>query len=223
MRVGIITPPKLLKYSTTKVHYCLPRFIEEDPRYRKFFIDRVRKDEVVILDLIKPGWKRTPESAEIIEAALSFITPTYTVLPSYMYNLEKTVRTARETSRLVDGLGSTLVPCIEGSTLKEIITALSMFSWAKTMAFPAHIYKVCTIDQLPVKSAIFIDNWKNIDELGRVKDSILVTSLPIRLGLAGRFLSDFSPAPPRLKFDEEDKFPAVIRKNIQEAVEHYEV
>ena len=224
MKVGIITPPKLLKYSTTGIHYCLPRFVVEDVKYRKFFQNRLGKGETVIMDLVKPGWKREPERL-LVEEALQYLTPTHIILPSLMFNAEKTSELIEEFGTLLDGIEAPKIACVEGATFDAIANMLTALRHCRLIAYPAHLYRLHTpvIEREKGKSIIYIDNYRCVEELDGVKEGILVTSLPIRLGLAGRFLSDYSPSPPHLKFDEEEKFPSVIRKNIQEVLEHYEV
>ena len=223
MRVGIITSPKMLKYSTTDIHYCLPRFIVEDLRYRKFFQSKLDKGDAVITDLVEPGWKRKPERLLVIEEALQYLTPTHIILPSLMFDSKKTTELIEKFGSLLDGVRAPKIACVEGADFGAIAGMLTALRHCRIIAYPSHLYRLHTpiIERDKGQSVIYIDNYRCVDELSGIKEGILVTSLPIRLGLAGRFLSDYSPAPPHLKFDEEEKFPAIIRKNVQEVIEHY--
>ncbi len=70
---------------------------------------------------------------------------------------------------------------------------------------------------------LFIENRLRIEELTPTQGSIICTSLPIRLGLQGRLLPNFSPTPQSLTMnEEEDNYPEVVIRNIQEAIEYYE-
>lgn len=221
MKVGIIAPIKFLnKYCVTNIQYCLPSLftIKE---YRNFYVSRYKSGDTIILDCKRVGWRRTGEFLPVIQEALKLIQPTYIILPSRMYNLTETIAL---TKRYLEALPKRFqyVGCLEGTDKREIGKCLEKIrKISTTIAVPSHIYNLWKGEEYKHQT-IFIENHSCPDELID-QEGILVTSLPVRLGLQGRFLSDYLPGPPTLTYHEsEDKYPEITRSNVEELIELYE-
>ena len=220
MKVGIISPTMSLRdYCTTGVQYCIPSLIVESKEYRNFYKER-EKDDYLILDTCKVGWKREPEAFPIIKEALKYIDPSIIITPSYMYDLKKTLEVAIEF--LKEFRPKFVAGCIEGTRAQEIQLCTRAFKklGVSTLAIPSHIFKYLKAAANHNGPTIYLDNHLRVEELDEL-EGCLVTSLPVRLGLQGRLLSDYLPSPPSLTFCEEDKFPEVIKRNIRETLEFY--
>ena len=226
MKVGIIAPISMLEeYCTTDIQYCLPRLLVENKIYRDFYKKKKKQKNIVILDSKKVGtWKREPEELSIIGKALDIIEPNYLVLPSWMFNQKRTLKTVEAFLQVRYSYRKEHVACLEGTNEKEIGALRNLLGeiGIANFALPEHIQTFCK----PVDCSnpvIYIENHLRIEELVGL-DGILVTSLPVRLGLQGRLLSDYLPGPSSLTFLEEDnKFPGIIERNIDELLEYYEV
>ena len=221
MKVGIISPIKTLrKYCTTNIQYALPKLLVDSKEYREFYQEQSERGNYLILDTCKVGWKREPEDFSIIGKALTLVHPSLIITPSYMYNLKKTLEVVKDF--LHSFTPNAVAGCLEGTSQEEILTCVRELNIPKvtTLAIPSHLYRI----QSEVNHnglTIYLENHLNVEELDSL-DGILVTSLPVRLGLQGRFLSDYLPSPLSLTFYEEDKFPEVIKRNIDETVRFYE-
>jgi len=221
MKVGIIAPIKFLnEYCITNIQYCLPSLLEDSKEYRDFYIGRKGKGDIIILDCRKPGWKRKPEDWNLVWTALEHLKPSIIILPSYMYNEKETSIVANSFKRDLRRLGVKLAGCLEGTSISEVKKCMRSLKDVDMYAIPSHIYNICK--KLDGKPLIYIENHLALEELDGL-DGILVTSLPVRLGLEGRLLSDYLPSPPSITFyEKEDKYPMITEKNVEEAVEHYE-
>lgn len=219
MKVGIISPIRLLsKYCTTNIQYVIPSLYSESKEYRNFYDRKVEKGDMVILDCKKVGWKREPEDLSLCIDVAKFLSPYLIILPSCMYNCIATLEVANRYANEFKGMN--LVGCLEGTTIKEIKRCMRGIRKADMVAIPSHIYNICT--KIDDKQVIYLDNHLRIEELEGL-DGILVTSLPIRLGLLGRLLSDYLPSPPSLTFyEEEDLFPMIVESNVKEVLDYYE-
>jgi hypothetical protein len=220
LKIGIVAPTKFLsKYCITDIQYCLPKLLQEDKRYRNFYLRRKEKGDLIILDCVKPGWKRQPEYFSLIEEAIRLLGNPLVILPSYMYNLSKTLEVIKESlKRLQPGY---IASCLEGASIEEVITCLAKVEkFSNCIAIPSHLYKIYKGEGYK-NSIIYIDNHLNLEELDNL-DGTLVTSLPVRLGLEGRLLSNHLPSPPSLNFYEDiDEYPMITEKNVKEAIEFY--
>ena len=221
LRVGIIAPIKYLSdYCNTRVQYCIPGLLS-DPRYSSFYAQRQRQMDLVILDY---------RSLELPRAPGNYIKPSFSidivVSPSYAFKKEKTLEAFKEFYKREIDSNSELAGCVEGSTLEEASDCVRVLEDHKIsyLAVPAHMQLVFKGERpktdLPV---IFLDNRTSPYECKGGLSDILVTSLPVRLGLLGRLNSDYLPTPESLNFfTEENLYPTVIEKNIQDLLEHYE-
>lgn len=221
MKVGIIAPISLLsKYCITPIQYCLPRLLVENKEYREFYLERKVKGNFIILDCKKLGWKRKPEDFKVIGKALTFFHPDTIVLPSVMYNWEGTIEIVNRFFKEFNKI-FTYAICLEGTSYEEVGKCLAeLRKISPLVAIPSHIYKLWKGEEWE-GNVIYIENHLNLDELDGL-DGCLVTSLPVRLGLEGRLLSDYLPSPPSLTFyEEEDNYPMITKKNVEEALEHY--
>ena len=220
MKVGIIAPISMLnRYCTTEFQYCLPSLLLESEKYRTFYTDSKRV--FTILDTVKLGWRREPEDPDIIEEVLSFLTPDLTILPSYMYDVAKTVRVSQEF--LVRFKPKYVAGCLEGASTSEIKECKELLGnlGIGALTIPSHLYSMYKGNNLKAPT-IFIENHLKLEEI-ESPNGILVTSLPVRLGLQGRLISDYLPSPHNLTFyEEEDNFPDIIERNIKETLIHYE-
>lgn len=222
MKIGIIAPIKgLKKYCTTEVQYCLPSLILKSEKYREFYLERKDKGNLVLLDSRKVGWRREPESLQVTKEAVSILEPSVLILPSYMYDSGRTVDIASQYLRELKP--KSVVGCVEGTTEDEAIMCAKKLTklGLVTLAIPSHLFKFCKqiVHNGPT---IYIENHLNMEELDG-QEGVLVTSLPVRLGLQGRLISDYLPSPPSLTFHEkEDNFPNLIRRNIEEIINFYE-
>jgi len=214
MKVGIIAPIKdLEKYCITDIQYCLPSLLLTSREYRDFYISKEEEDNLIILDCKKIGWKREPEDLEVVKKALEVIKPSIIISPSSMFNTKLSKKIYKE---FLENIPSsyTVVRTIEGASVKDLVTN------GDKVAIPSHMFRF--LDKLPDNS-VYIENHLNIEEL-EGRQGILVTSLPVRLGLQGRLLSDYRPTPPSLTFfEEKDKYSRVTIKNIEEIKEYYEL
>jgi len=176
---------------------------------------------VIILDCRKPGWRRKPEDFDLCELAIKQIQPSLIILPSYMHNAEKTIEVAKYFIGKLSPYIEKLVGCLEGTTTEEVNWCMKGIKGVFTYAIPSHLYGICKKVNWD-KPIIYIDNHLHLEELNGL-DGILVTSLPVRLGLVGRMLSEYVPSPPSLTFhEEEDKYPMITMKNVEEAIAYYE-
>jgi len=214
MKIGIIAPINFLnKYCITDVQYCLPKLLLESKIYRDFYQTREKLGDTIILDCREPIWKRKPEDFKVIGEALKIIKPSVVVGPSYMFNAKATAEIHEKFIQEFRHIHT--VGCLEGTSEKEIRGYFD-----RPMAIPSHMYRYALRARW-TSETIFIENHLNLGELDG-RDGTLVTSLPIRLGLQGRLLSDCLPSPPTLTFyEEEDKYPQITMKNVQETLEYY--
>lgn len=214
MKVGIIAPIKFLgKYCITNIQYCLPDLICGNKEYREFYVGRERIGDAIILDCRKPTWKREPADFDIVKKALSVIRPTIMVSPSYMFNTQATINIFKEFKKRFRF--NNIIGCLE-STSKDKIKELGKVP----VGVPSHMYRYA-LEYKWHPNTIFIENNLHLEELDN-REGILVTSLPIKLGLQGRLLSDYLPSPPSLTYYEvEDKYPKITMQNIKETIEHY--
>jgi len=216
MEIGIIAPIKMLEECCiTGIQYCLPKLIVESEEYRKFYKGRIDEGDKVYMDLRQIGWRRGPEEWPIVEKALATLRPTYVILPSFAFEKEKTVQIEEDYSKRLEGFK--LIGTPEGTTLSEVnecMKALGLGRWA----LPSHLYSLIPDKQL--NGYYYIDNHLYMGEL-KGWDGTLFTSLPVRLGLKGRILSDYRPSIPALTFYEEPQFPKIVDRNIREALEYY--
>ena len=215
MKVGIIAPIKFLdRYCITNVQYCLPKLLVGSEVYQDFYRARQKRGDIIILDCKKPGWKREPEDFDTVELALSMVLPSIIVAPSYMFNSKESERVYQEFIEEFAVWEDRIVRCLEGISEKEVKKPKGI------TAVPSHIYKYLLREKWK-PDTLFIENDKKVDELDGRK-GILVTSLPLKLGLQGRLLSDYKPAPNSLTFfEEEDNYPKVTMKNIMDTIEYY--
>lgn len=220
MEVGIIAPIKLLKECCiTNIQYCLPSLLLESKEYLFFYEDKVKQGCTLFLDCKKIGWRREPEILDIVKKSLKLITPNYVILPSHMFNKNKTIGIQREFLKKLRG--HKLVQCLEGTTKEEISDCLTALPEMEII-IPSHNINTCK-DISWSGPITYLDNHLNIEEIKNREGDILITSLPIRLGLQGRLLSDYRPSPPSLTFyEEENKYPTIIKRNIKEVIRYYQ-
>jgi len=217
MKVGIIAPIKLLsKCCITSTQYCLPRLLVESEEYKRFYQGASKRGHYIILDTVKVGWKREPEDYSIVREALGIIKPSLVVTPSYMYDYQRTIRAHQNFKRKFKL--TNLAVCLEGTCLKEVQKCQKALPGFKSYALPAHLYRFAKDS---VRVNLYLDNSTSIEELDPFEGT-LVTSLPVRLGLVGRLLSDYSPSPPSLGFYEEPKFLEVVERNVKGVISYYE-
>lgn len=217
MQVGIIAPPKLLKYCTTKTQYVIPSLFYGNKVYKDFYLAKKKEKCYIILDIRKISWKRSPEAdLDVVEDTIKELNPNAIILPSFMFEIKRTMEYIENYKIKSSGK---LFGCLEGTNLDEVLKLRGYYEEIGVNSFviPSHIYNACT--KVDCKGIlIYLENHRRIEELEGCK-GILVTSLPVRLGLQGRLLSDFSPSPPNLTFsEEEDRFPKIIERNIRELV-----
>lgn len=219
MEVGIVAPISMLeRYCTTNIQYCFPRLLMNNKEYRSFYVARQELGNTIILDCRKIIWKRTPEFLPVIQEALRYVKPNLVVLPSIMYNTQETLMVAKEYLRVLPKSLS-FVGCLEGTTIKEVRRCRRQLSKIKLdkFAVPSHLYSTYKDEE-----AMYLGLHTNPEELVG-HSGILITSLPVRLGLLGRFLTDYLPSPPPLTFYEtSDKWPETTKSNVQEVLDTYE-
>jgi mRNA-degrading endonuclease RelE of RelBE toxin-antitoxin system len=220
LEIGIIAPIKLLEECcVTNTQYCIPELLLNSKTYLSFYKKKESKGDKILLDCKKLTWKRIPESLDIILQALKLITPTYIILPSYMFNKEKTIEVQKEYKKRLKGYK--LIYCLEGTNEKETLDYLKLNPKVR-ITIPSHNINTCKNINwgYPV---IYLDTHLRIDEIQPNDTNLLLTSLPVRLGLQGRLLSDFKPSPPSLTFyEEENNYPAILNKNIEEVIRYYQ-
>ncbi len=216
MKVGIIAPIKFLdKYCITNIQYCLPHLLCKNKEYREFYTNRQREGNTIILDCRNPTWKREPASPNEVGLSLKLINPTIIVAPSQMFNSLLSRDLYREFLTKFPSLSYKTVRCLEGTSKED---AKEYFK--EPIAIPSHMYNY-VLGKAWGPQTIFVENHLNLEELDR-REGILVTSLPVRLGLRGRLLSNYLPSPPSLTFyEEENKYPEITGKNVEETIEYY--
>ena len=214
MKVGIIAPINFLHiYCITDIQYVLPRLLVEEPEYRNFYLERKTRGDTIILDCKVPGWKREPEDFNLIRKALELITPEIIVAPSHMFNAKPSREIHKKFLKEFPFWKKQIVGCTEGTSKSDL-----RYKKGNFIAIPSHMFRF--LDKLPLNS-LYIENHLNPEEL-EGREGILVTSLPVRLGLQGRLLSDYKPAPESLTFyEEEDLYPKIILKNVEEIIEYH--
>lgn len=218
MKVGIIAPIKFLNdYCITSIQYCLPSLLCSNETYRKFYIKREKKGNTLILDCKKVNWRREPEDFEIIRQALKLISPDVIIAPSYMFNSQESSKILEKFINDFPSIATKVIKCLEGASEEDLL----YFPWTKELAVPSHMYRYLPIIK-STSSTIYLENHLNVEELDR-KEGILVTSLPVRLGLQGRLLTDYRPSPTSLTFyEEEDKYQKITKKNVEDTIDFYE-
>ena len=214
MKVGIIAPINFLEtYCITDTQYVLPRLLVEESRYRDFYIERKERGDTIILDCKVPHWKRKPEESDIIEKALGMLPPDIIIAPSHMFNARLSKEAFKKFLKELPFNKTRIIKCVEGTSEKDLKYSKDSF-----VAIPSHMFRF--LDNLPT-NALYIDNHLDPDELNG-REGILVTSLPVRLGLQGRLLTDFKPAPESLTFyEEEDLYPKITLGNVKDLIETY--
>jgi len=215
MKVGIIAPIRFLdKYCISDIQYCLPKLLVGYKAYRDFYIGKQEKGNIIIMDCRKPSWRREPEDFGIIREALKVINPSIIIAPSYMFNAKASMDIYKEFKRTFKS--DKIIRCLEGTSEEEIEREAK----EPSTAVPSHMYRHA-LKRRKGLLTVFIENHLNLEELYGL-DGILVTSLPIRLGLQGRLLSNYLPSPDSLTFyEEKDTYPTITAKNIQETIEYY--
>lgn len=222
MKIGMIAPINFLdKYCITDTQYCLPRLLVESREYRDFYIGRKKAGDFIILDCRRPSWRREPEDWNLVWMVLGYLKPSTIILPSYMFNVKETIKVTNTFKKDLKKLGITLAGCLEGTSHEEIGYCLTkMRKISEVIAIPSHIFNLWRGEEYEFPK-IYIESHLNLEELDGL-DGTLITSLPIRLGLEGRLLSDYLPSPPSLTFyEEEDNYPMITKKNVEEAIEYY--
>jgi len=214
MKVGIIAPTNFLeRYCITNIQYVLPRLLVEESRYRSFYTEKKKQGDTVILDCRVPDWRREPEDFNLVRRALELISPDIIVAPSHMFNAELSKETHENFLNALPEHRSKVIRCIEGTSEKDLKFGREAFQ-----AIPSHMFRF--LEALPTK-ALYLENHLNPREL-EGREGILVTSLPVKLGLQGRLLSDFKPSPKSLTFhEEEDMYPKITLRNVEEIIEFY--
>jgi hypothetical protein len=214
MKIGIIAPINFLEdYCITDIQYVLPRLLVEESAYRGFYMDRKSQGDTIILDCKVPHWKRTPEEFSIVEKALGLLPPDIIIAPSHMFNTKLSGEVLKKFLKDIPRNKNKIIKCIEGTSEKDL-----KFSKGSFNAIPSHMFRF--LGSLPL-NALYVENHTDPKEL-HDREGILVTSLPVRLGLQGRLLSDFKPIPDSLTFyEEEDLYPKITLKNVKDMIEMY--
>lgn len=226
MEVGIIAPPKLLnKYCNKGVQYCLPKLLVENTDYRNFYREKYKCNGKIILDCRSPeGWKRVPEDLDIVKRAIYFLGDEIDIiiLPSFTYKRKETRKVTESFLRELKSF--TVAVCPEGPTFREFLGSYKELKalGPNLTAIPSYSIPVVGPRIKEFEGSIFIDNYQKVEEFDGIKNGTLVTSLPIRLGLEGRLLSDYLPTPQALTFNEDkDSFSKVTETNVRETLEFY--
>lgn len=219
MEVAIVAPIKLLdKYCITHVQYCFPRLLVDSKEYRSFYVARQELGNTMILDCRRITWKRSPEFLPVVQEALQHIQPDWVVLPSVMYNVPETFIVAKKYLKALPK-NLSFIGCLEGTTIKEVQKCKRQLSKLGLINFaiPAPLYSTYKNEE-----AMYLGLQTTPEELVGYS-GILITSLPVRLGLQGRFLIDYLPSPPPLTFYETaDPYPETTKSNIEEVLALYE-
>lgn len=222
MKVGIIAPTKMLTKccSLSNIQYCIPSILLSDPKYFKYYSAKCRDSNLTILDSKKLGWKRAPEDFSLIEEAMDSLGTPLVILPSKMFDPKASAHLALDFISYANP--KVVAGCLEGTTTEEVLLCKEMYETVgiSTFAIPSHIYSLYKGEDIEGPNKIYIENHARIEELTGLS-GVLVTSLPVRLGLDGRLVSDPLPSPPSLTFKEEEKFPEIVRRNILETLEFY--
>ncbi len=216
MKVGIIAPIKSLeKYCITNIQYCLPTLLLKELSYRDFYSSRKKKGDYIIMDCRTPSWRREPVPLKDVEKALSLVYPNIIIAPSKTFKKVESFKLYKEFKKAFQAQGPITIRCIEGVSTKDLEDQLT----GLLVAIPSYIYRF--LPETLNSKTIFLDNHKSLEELDK-RNGILVTSLPVRLGMQGRLMSDFLPSPPSLTFyEEEDRYQRITERNIGETIDYY--
>jgi len=219
VKVGIVAPVPLIQYSSlTRVRYFYSSLLKTDSRYEEFYKRSLKEKCITIVDYTSPGWKR-----ELLTINYYFPEALLIVLPSSSFDKNKTLNRIPEYLENLENVISkeSVVGCLEGTTKDELVECRKEMKelGITEFALPSHNYRF----GLELEGILlYLDNWGKPLEVPNSDSSILITSLPTRLGLQGRLLQDFKPTPSSLTLDEEeDKFPEIIRDNIEEVLDFY--
>lgn len=230
MQVGFISPISVLdKYcSLTRVQYCLPELFLSSNSYRHYYLSRRQQGDIVVVDSRRIGWRRVPSPIDETLKTVEELAPQYVVMPSYMYDVVRTERAQQEFQEALSKYEERLVYSLEGVTRQSVLQFFRKVrkrGVAPMIAIPSHISRVLrfTPIQAPLITFFYLDNWEDPFEtpIREGRQDFLFTSLPIRLGISGRLLTDNKPTPPSLTFQEEDRYPDITIKNVKEVLEYY--
>lgn len=224
MDIGIIAPIKFLnRYCITRIQYCLPELLLDSKEYFDFYSSCLVGEERVILDCRTMDPIKKPISQSILKEVLERFKPTLIIMPSNAYSLSKTLVT-QEDFLNIDYIGywkgaRKLIACLEGTNELEVLRYQDAWTGYK-LAIPSHMY-IVTRKMLKAPRGYFIENRNDPYEITNGK-GILLTSMPIRLGLEGRLNSLGPTTSSTLNFYlQEERFETVIEKNIEDLINHY--
>lgn len=224
MKVGICAPINYLDLCVTKVYPCYAKFAVTSEKYLNFF--RSKKGMgTVILDT-SPKLPRE-NNLDVLFHASRLIEPNLIVLPSRDYSYDRTVGLAQSfiqrsgADRLYIGVVQgnnldTLLKCY--TALKEYCSVIGLPSVLEAIAKRSEIVRDLHIKEQVVLIEVYTNPY---EEIHQQSNTVMLTSLPIRLACDSRRLVEYSPTPPPLDYEApKGELPVELAQdNIEEYLE----
>lgn len=230
MKVAIVAPVKYLsEYCLlTDFQMCYADIYKKSSTYKKFYLDRKEKGDIVILDYTAKLPKKVPSEREYL-CVLSDLKPDYVVLPDIDFSVEKTITLAKKYLDKIDS-SIQLIANLQGQNADLVYKCYnSVRDYANVIGLPCSLEKIMERDILikdfgiTKERCIFLEVYKNprleVSSLPNILG--IVTSYPVRLGLDLRSLSEYYPTPPSLDFlSEKNPMPELVLENVYNFLEY---
>jgi len=221
MKAAIIAPIKYLNdYCTlTDCQLCHAHLILENSSYRDFYIDRVKRGNLVVMDCAFQIPRKALGGNALVEA-VSHINPTYLVLPDTDFSYEKTVQASLD---FVSRVKVKTVGVLQGYDIKTLgKTYRALRAHCDLIGLPHSNEKVMKrewiIRKLKIQEPCFyLGTYSNPLEEVPVDSNVIGVSsdFPVRLGLDLRKLTEGYPEPLPLDFYLETiSMPELVMSNI---------
>lgn len=228
MNVGIVAPIKMLsKYCKGGIQYCIPTWLLESDEYFDFYARHtLNGDSLVIMDTKSKEPRRQPEEEDIVIDAGETLKPDMVITPSVAFNKDKTLSEFykfRNSDWGSSFMKEGLIGCVEGATLEEVVScAKGLKDHVGYYAVASHLLSFIGDGLRIDKPIVYIDNRTSPWEISLQKGDIIVSSLPVRLGLCGRLNSNYLPSPPPLEFlENKDNYPIITTQNVDDFISHF--
>jgi len=228
MNVGIIAPIAMLdKYCKGSIQYCIPAWLLDNDKYFDFYARKVLdSNNIVIMDTRTKDGKRQPEDEDITVAAGESLRADMVITPSVAFHKERTIAEFFKfrnsdwgSSFMKDGL----IGCVEGATLEEVVSCASILKdHVSYYAVASHLLSFIRENLVSDKPVVYIDNRTSPWEINMKRGDIMISSLPVRLGLSGRLNNNYMPSPgPLNMLDSRDDYPTITMQNVDDFISHF--
>jgi hypothetical protein len=228
MNVGIVAPIKMLnKYCKGGIQYCIPMWLLENDDYFDFYGRKsLDGNSLVIMDTKHKDSRRQPEDEDVIIDAGEALKPDMVITPSVAFNKDKTIAEFlkfRNSDWGSSFMKEGLIGCLEGATLEEVIScAEEMRLHVGYYGVASHLLSFIGEGLKIAKPIVYIDNRTSPWEISLQKGDIIISSLPVRLGLCGRLNSNHLPSPPPLDLlEDKDNYPTITTQNVDDFISHF--